>query len=241
MDLGFVKYGFDRTVRRSFIDILDQIRNHSPRFKFFLPCRSGDQYCDRNFNAVASYQPIPPSPRHRARTANTSAVTCTKARWHFECTFAREWAFQITGTRKEVPQQYMMPSTINGFESQPNLNVWLLVVDVISRNYSTPFHLSYPVSQYDDYYNHGTDLRNRLEMENCLSDFSNIAYRRDIFKKPLLREIQPRGIVALLDIFTANQTEFPQFTERDLASVTLGSFQNQQTHSYITKIRNVAK
>ena len=151
MDLGFVKYGFDRTVRRSFIDILDQIRNHSPRFKFFLPCRSGDQYCDRNFNAVASYQPIPPSPRHRARTANTSAVTCTKARWHVECTFAREWAFQITGTRKEVPQQYLMPSTINGFESQPNLYVWLLVVDVIRRYYSTPFHLSYPVSQYDEY------------------------------------------------------------------------------------------
>ena len=225
------------------MDVLEGIKQNSAgRFHYFLPCRAGGSYRNRNFAVVAAYQTLPPGPtRHRARTANTSAVCCTKARWHVECTFSREYALQITGTRKEVPQQYLGPCRIPGFESQPQLYVWLMVADSLSRNYSTPFHLSYATSAFDTHWQHGDDLRNRIEMENCLSEFSQIIFSRDIFQKPRIRQLHPHGLVSQVDILNSNQTNFPQFAESDLTSVTLGSFQNKHTHSYITKMRQVQK
>ena len=196
LDQGFKKFGFDRANRRSFPDILHQIKTQSNgRFHFFLPLTNSDVYLDRNFNRLAAYQNLPPGRRHRARTANSSAVTCTKARWHVECTFAREFDLQITGTRKEIPRQYMEASTINGFQSQPKIYIWLSVVDVVSKNFSAPFHLSYPLSQYDTYHSHGIDLRNRIEMENPLSEYNNVTFSRNIFRKPVRQEFSQEEVL----------------------------------------------
>ena len=108
-DSGFYKWGFDRQIRRSFVDYMDNIRlQTNGRVKLFLPCLPSGSYVDNNLNVAGSYAPhTAGGNRHRARTASTSCVTVTKTRWCVEATFAKEYALQISGSRSMVPQQYL--------------------------------------------------------------------------------------------------------------------------------------
>ena len=107
-DSGFYKWGFDRQIRRSFVDYMNQISlQTNGRVKLFLPCLPGGEYRDMNLNTAGSYQLRAGGNRHRARTANTSCVTVTKIRWCVEVTFLKEWGLQISGSRYMVPQQYL--------------------------------------------------------------------------------------------------------------------------------------
>ena len=102
---------------------------------------------------------------------------------------------------------------------------WLSVCDVIVRNCSLPFHLNYPTR--DSYIQHGNDLLNRIEMENCLSHFSGVTWSRNIFKKPSQQELR-QGNVRTVDVLDPNQTGFFKIDKIDLSSITLGSFQTRQ-------------
>ena len=236
-DQGFRKWGFDRTIRRSFTDVLDNlVQNSMGRFHYFLPRLQSDQYLDKNFNVAGRYQNLPPGNRHRARTANTSAVTCTKSRYHVECMFGREFDLKVLGVRSEVPQQYLSPCGIPGHENQPVLFVWLCVGDIILRNQLPIFQLTYPT--VDTYFLHGQDLRMRIEMENPLSEFSLITWSRDIFRKPTQVELRA-GNVSHVDLMNINQTGMVGINNNELTSMILGSFQPKLANSYITKLRRL--
>lgn len=236
-DLGFKKWGFDRTVRRSFTDYLDNLEQTSNgRFRYFLPRQQADQFLDRNFNPAGIYQALPPGNRHRARTANSSAASNTKSRWHVESMFGREHCLQILGSRYEMPQQYFAPCQIPGHENQPAIFVWLCVGDVLIRNYTAGFQHTYPT--VDTYFQHGLDLRNRVEMENPLSEFSGITWSRDIFRRPTQIELR-QGNVRHVDLMNSNQTGVVGINFNELTSLTLGSFQPKLANSYITKLRRL--
>ena len=107
-DSGFYKWGFDRQIRRSFVDYMDQIRQQTNgRVRLFLPCLPHGDYMDRNLNIAGSYPQTAGGNRHQARTANTSCVTVTKTRWTVEATFSKENALKISGSKHMVPQQYL--------------------------------------------------------------------------------------------------------------------------------------
>ena len=127
--------------------------------------------------------------------------------------------------RKLINEYPFRSCNIPGFENQPEMYVWLLVCDVIIRQCSSPFLLSYPT--IDTYAQHGADLLHRLTMENCLSSFVGIRWSRDIFKKPTQAELR-RGHVRLIDALNPAMTGFFNINLVDLASVTLGSFQPRQ-------------
>ena len=106
-DAGFYKWGFDRQIRRSFVDYMDQRKQQTNgRIQLLLPCLPSGDYLDRNLNIAGSYLQRAGGNRNRARTANTSCVTVTKTRWVVEATFAKEYALQISGSRHMAPQQY---------------------------------------------------------------------------------------------------------------------------------------
>ena len=129
--------------------------------------------------------------------------------------------------------QFMLYSFINtcrscgipGFENQPELYVWLSIVDVVVRTCSSPFLLNYRTT--DTYAQHGADLLHRLTMENCLSHFSGVMWSRDIFKKPTQVELRRRH-VTVVNALNPAQTGFSTSTLVDLTSMTLGSFQPRQ-------------
>ena len=107
-DSGFYKWGFDRQVRRSFVDYMDQKKQQTNgRIQLILPCLPRGNFLDINLNIAGSYPQTAGGNRHRARTANTSCVTVTKTRWCVEATFAKEFDLQISGSRSMVPQQYL--------------------------------------------------------------------------------------------------------------------------------------
>ena len=234
-DNGFRKWGFDRRQRRSFTDVLDQIKqNSNGRFHYFLPCLPDEAYLDQNFNPVARYQVRGPGSRHRARTANTSAVTNTKSRWPVEGLFGKEQNLQIMAVRYEFPQQYFSPCNIPGFENQPMIFIWLSVCDIIIRNYTAPFTQSYPT--VDTYFQHWLDLRARITMENPLSDFSGILWSRNIFQRPTVQEVR-NGTIQTVNLMDPNATGLVAVTRAELSSMTLGSFQPKMAVSYVTKLR----
>ena len=122
------KFGFDHANRRSFLDYLNNVQVQSNgRFQFFTPCFPSDQYRDQHFNNVGRYANLPGGPRHRCRTANTSAACCTKSRWAVESLFGRESQLRLLGANSEVPTQYLQPCGIPNFGSQTTLNVWLQI------------------------------------------------------------------------------------------------------------------
>ena len=236
-DSGFYKWGFDRANRRSFINFLDNlVITSNGRFHYYFPLKKSDQYLDRNFNPVGSYQMLPPGNRHRARTANSSAVTCTKSRWHVESLFGREHCWKILGGSSELAQQYFASSRIPGHENQSVIYVWLCVGDVLIKNFTGGFRHVYPT--VDTYPQHGQDLRNRIDMENPLSEFSGVTWSRDIFKKPTRQELQS-GRVQRVDLMNNIQTGMAGIEFRELTSMTLGSFQPKLANSYVTKLRRL--
>ena len=107
-DSGFYKWGFDRKIRRSFVDYMVQIRlQTNSRVRLFLPCLPSGVYLDINLDNAGSYLVRAGGNRHRARTANTSAVSVTKTRWVVEGTFGKEaGVLKISGSLHMVPQQY---------------------------------------------------------------------------------------------------------------------------------------
>ena len=125
---------------------------------------------------------------------------------------------------------------IPGFESQSKMYVWLLVCDVIVRQYSAPFLLSYRTT--DTYAQHGADLLHRLTMENCLSTFNGVRWSRDIFKKPTQVELRRRNVRAV-NALNPGQTGFVNINLVDLTSVTLGSFQMRQGNCNKLKLNNL--
>ena len=119
-DSGFRKWWFDRAIRRSFTDFLDNLVLTSNRkLRYFLPCLPDDPYLDANFNPAGNYHVRAPGNRHRARTANSSAASVTKTHWHVESCFGKESALKMMGVKYEVPQQYFAPCRIQGYSNQP--------------------------------------------------------------------------------------------------------------------------
>ena len=178
-----------------------------------------------------------PGNRHRARTANSSAATNTKSRWHVESMFGREHCLKILGASREVPQQYFAACQIPGHMNQPSIYVWLSVGDVIIRNFTAGFQHTYRT--VDTFQQHGQDLRSRIVKENPLSDFSGITWRRpNIFKKPTVAELRA-GNVTQVDILNSNQTGMVGITMDELTSMTLGSFQPKLANSYVSKLRYI--
>ena len=108
-DSGFYKWGFDRQIRRSFVDYMRQIgQQTNGRVRLFLPCLPNGNYVDINLNVAGSYLVRAGGNRHRARTASTSATTVTKTRWVVEVTFGKEAGVtKISGSTHMVPQQYL--------------------------------------------------------------------------------------------------------------------------------------
>ena len=79
-DQGFRKFGFDRTVRRSFIDYQNDLQNRTHGgFRYFTPSFPSDSYRDQAFNPVGQYATILGGPRHMSRTANSNAACCSMA------------------------------------------------------------------------------------------------------------------------------------------------------------------
>ena len=208
------------------------------RFHYFLPCLPDDPYMDVNFTPVGNYRGNRgPGNRHRARTANTSAATCTKSRWHVESLFGKENALQIMGTRHELPQQYFSPCNIPPFENQPVIFIWLCIGDIIIRNYTAGFRHTYPT--VDTYRQHGQDIRSRIDKENPLSEFSGITWSRtNIFKKPTQQELRRRQVTRV-DLINSNQTGIVSINPAELTSLTLGSFQPKMSNSYVSKLRKL--
>ena len=216
--------------------MLDQIKqNSNGRFHYFLPRLPADDYLDLSFNVAGNYQIRGPGNRHRARTANSSAVTNTKSRWPVEGLFSKEYDLQIMGSRHEFPQQYFSPSKIPGFTNQPVIFIWLCVGDIIIRNYTASFIHCYPT--VDTYNQHGQDLRARIDMENPLSEFSGISWsRRDLFQKPSAGELR-NGTVQIVNLMDPNGTGIAAANLDELTSMTLGSFQPRMATSYVSKLR----
>ena len=237
-DSGFRKWGFDRQVRRSFTDWMDRlVQNTNGRFRYFLPCLPDDPYLDTNFNPAGNYLNRAPGNRHRARTANSSAASVTKSRWHVESCFGREYALQIMGVRSEVPQHYLSACQIPGHANQPRLFVWLCIGDVVINRFTNSFQHIYPT--VDTYNLHGMDIRMRIEKENPLSEYSGITWSRtNIFKKPTQNELG-QGYVRKINLLNSNQTGMVGINFNELSSMTLGSFQPKLANSYVSKLRRL--
>ena len=207
------------------------------KLRYFLPCLPDDPYLDANFNPAGNYHVRAPGNRHRARTANSSAASVTKTRWHVESCFGKESALKMMGVKYEVPQQYFAPCRIQGYSNQPIIYIWLLVGDIIVRNYTAGFQHTYQT--VDTYLQHGQDLRSRVEMENPLSEFSGITWNRpNIFKKPTQAELRV-GNVQQVDLLNSNQTGMVGITFDELSSMTLGSFQPKLANSYVTQMTRI--
>ena len=196
-----------------------------------------ENYLDQNFNPAGSYQNRGPNNRHRARTANTSAVTVQKTRWKVESLFGKENALQLMGCRYEMAQQYFSACHIPGFENQPNIFIWLCVGDILIRNYTPNFHHTY--ATVDTYMQHGDDLRNRIVMENPLSEFSNVTWSRpNIFQKPTQADLR-QGRIRRVNLMNPFETGVVGINPNELTSMTLGSFQPRLCNSYVTKLRKI--
>ena len=230
---------FDRQVRRSFIDYEDDLQRRSNGgFRYFTPSFPSDMYCDQQFNPVGQYAILPGGPRHRSRTANTSAACCTKTRWPIESLFGRESQLSLLGARTEVPNQLLSPCGIPNFDSQSKLMVWLQIGDSLLYHHGVPY--SYRYRTVDTYQDHGHDIRQRITLENPLSSLSGIQWSRDdIFTRPRgqnphTNQGQPIRRVSLLN---PQQTGMTQITPDELSSVTMGSFQYRLMRSYVTRLR----
>ena len=238
-DQGFRKFGFDHANRRSFTDYEDDLQQRSRGgFRYFMPRFPHDSYCDQNFNPVGQYAQLPGGSRHRSRTANTSAATCTKTRWVVESNFLRESHLSLLGASSEVPRQYLNPCGIPNYDSQSILAVWLHIGDSLLFHHSTPYTYNY--GTVDTYQEHGNDIRSRIELETPLSSLSGVQWsRNDIFRaplgrNPLTRQGQP---IVRVNLFNPQQTGMPAATLDELSSVTLGSFQSRLVRTYCTIIR----
>ena len=238
-DQGFRKYGFDHANRQSFTDYEDDLQQRSGGgFRYFTPCFPNDPYCDQNFNPVGRYAQLPGGPRHRSRTANTSAAVNTKSRWVVESLFCRESHLCLLGSSSEVSRQYLNPCGIPNYDSQSILAVWLHIGDSLLFHHATPY--TYKYGTVDTYQEHGNDIRSRIELETPLSSLSGVQWsRNDIFRaplgrNPLTRHGQP---IVRVNLFNPQQTGMPAATMDELASVTLGSFQLRLVRSYSTSLR----
>ena len=238
-DQGFRKMGFDRQVRRSFIDYEDDLQRRSNGgFRYFTPCFPSDMYCDQQFNPVGQYAILPGGPRHRCRTANTSAACCTKTRWPIESLFGRESQFSLLGAQTEVPNQLLSPCGIPNFDSQSKLMVWLQIGDSLLYHHGVPF--SYRYRTVDTYQDHGHDIRQRITLENPLSSLSGVQWSRDdIFARPRGQNPQTNQGQAIrrVSLLNPQQTGMTQITSDELSSVTMGSFQYRLMRSYVTRLR----
>ena len=237
-DQGFRKFGFDHANRRSFIDYQDNLQNRSNNaFRYFTPCFASDQYRDRNFNTVARYLDIPGGARHRCRTANTSSACCTKTRWSVESLFSKEHQLKLLGSATEVSQQFLSSCRIPNYESQSVLSVWLHIGDSLLFHHGTP--LTHTYNTVDTYFDHGNDIRERMEKENPLSEYSRITWSRpNIFKKPRRNELTSQGqIIHQVFLLNPQQTGMMAVTVQEFSSITLGSFQPRMVRQYRTKLR----
>ena len=154
-----------------------------------------------------------------------------------ESLFARESQLRLLGSHSEVPNQYLKPCGIQNFDSQSTLSVWLQIGDSIIYNHGTPYSYKYPTT--DNYQDHGSDIRGRIELENPLSSLSNVQWSRDIFSRPqgvnpVTRNGQP---ILRVNLLNPLQTGMPPVTPDQLSSVTLGSFQAGLVRSYVTNMR----
>ena len=235
IDQGFRKFGFDHTIRRSFTDYLDNLELLTRGvLRYFTPSFPSDPYRNQNFNIVARYNQLPGGNRHRCLTANTSAAVCTKSRWPVESLFGRENQLAIMNN---VPQQFLASCEIPGFESHSILAVYIWIGDSLLHSFGTPLTLKYPT--VDTYLDHGNDIRNRMTMENLLSEYSGIQWsRQDIFRRPRPNEQTTLGQqVQRVFLLNNQQTGMTQVTQQEFTSVTLGSFQTRMIKSYGTHLR----
>ena len=162
---------------------------------------------------------------------------CTKSRWPVESLFGKERQLKLLGSAAEVPQQFLSSCGIPNFESQSVLFVWLQIGDSLLYHHGTPLHHKYET--VDTYLDHGLDIRNRMGMENALSEFSGITWSRpNIFQKPTRNEQTTQG-QAIQRVFLLNpqQTGMGAVTRQEFSSITLGSFQPRMVRQYGTKLR----
>ena len=133
----------------------------------------------------------------------------------------------------------MSPCGIPNYSSQPRIYVRLLIVNNIISRFGALSQYNYPT--VDTYENHGSDLRDRIEKENPLSEYSGIQWSRvNIFKRPNRNErTMNGGPISLVNLLNPQETEIHQINEQEFSSVTLGSFQERLTRSYISKLRRV--
>ena len=215
----------------------DLVNRTNGRFRYFIPCFPTDNYRDLNFNIAGQYLNIAGGNRHRARTANTSSTCCTKTRWPVEALFGKESNLNILGSNTKVPQQYLSSCGIPGFESQSVLAIWLHIGDSLLYHHGTPMRHNYPT--VDTYLDHGNDIRNRIGMENPLSEFSGIQWsRNNIFQRLTQREqTRQGGQIQHVFLLNTQQTGMTAITTQELSSITLGSFQSRMVRSYGTHLR----
>ena len=109
--------------------------------------------------------------------------------------------------------------------------------DALLRDWAAPSLYHYPT--VDTYLEHGEDLRDRVDKENCLSSFSGIVWSRaEIFKKPTRNETTTNGRpITKIKLSNAQQSLLPAVTPDEFGSVTMGSFQERLSRQYMTKIR----
>ena len=137
----------------------------------------------------------------------------------------KEHQLKLLGSATEVPQQFLLSCRIPNYESQSVLSIWLHIGDSLLFHHGTP--LTHTYNTVDTYFDHGNDIRERMEKENPLSEYSRITWSQpNIFKKPRRNELTSQGqIIHQVFLLNPQQTGMKAATVQEFSSITLGSFQ----------------
>ena len=243
----FRKYGFNRQLKESFTDLLDQLQtsqlpqypnvNNLPQFPvpnmhYFLPINNSHPYRD------ATLQPVAVAPHQNMGSrlvdlvANTSKIT-TSERGIVERSFKRVKDMKLSGDMFPIAHQLTYASGVQPTPDLPVISIWLDVMCVL-RRLGSPYLLRYGLAPGVTYADHGRDLLARLLKENVLCSTKQLTFNRPNPYALVSNAELINGSVRLCNLLDSRQTQLPMLTTEQLMGVTLGPFSVDNSHGYWT-------
>ena len=262
---GYKRF-FGRGRRQTFIDRLWQINALTGgRVIFRFPSDVGDDwyginilefFCKSILNTrydlqgIAHPPPVsPPNLQHVHMMfevqLNSSRMFNTAHRGTSERSFARDWQYQILGSRHQIPRQYLDPYGKNPTPNLPLIHVLIAAHFAIQDEFCTPSveidNMPNGTSLTDVYSGGLARITHLNWLDPLRTGLPSPFHRPNIFATPTVRELAHgwvnAGGVRLVNILNHQQTGFPILSNAEMNEFCMGPYLVDLARSYLTSMR----